>query len=1284
MHRTSVSLLLAGTAFCCSRPASAEMVQPSLTAEGRIVAGAKSIWQKPGYGQLILCIDNDVLCNLFDLFNFGEGDINVVFFMNSGTESTPTGALFRGDVRASPSSEEKLGTYQLDLGLLDNGLVKIESACRLDPGVVPEARAFHFKVPDYMNLRGEYVKGGRTIPFDENASAQFDADELQGAALNLFPEDPGKAFSIRPDDCSEIRIHPHAIVLYAQTNGVTSFRLDIRQASAAGASSEALPNGIDFWDVDGLHLPDYGACRNLVPNPSFEAGFHYWGHPTYTHSAIPLKYAHVYELDGREAHSGSQSLRIRALPMKNPLPLGTFATPFVPDQPYTVSLYAKGSSDDDLSLMVWGRGQRDMLFTNRVVSLAVDRTWKRYEVPFVPRERFCAVYFYAQGPESAGDEEASVWIDDVQIEQGGPTDFVQPPMSAQLASAARGNFLRFGQKPEFKLLLHAPPGTRGTVSLTVEDFFFKTIFEDSFPFVTDLAGGCVVPLDALSDKVATELLRGVFMVSSRFAIEGRERPYQDYFRFSVMDFLENKHRNKNLFNLTYVYSLQAAGPEMERFVERERAVGFGSIAYDFIKFANDLDLSLDEERMRLVEAYGFEVMGRPVLKLHDGEGGEISEENGAIRMQNVKHRIDPTEAELAVFESICARKAARRPWNTLWWFTGESNPGCMPLESHPEAFARFLLATLRGIKKGNPQARVLIEGGPWTMETQHGAAWTERYIQDTRKLDPSAEFDGAACHYYRNFPENPDLDAEAAGFLEMLDRNGCGDWPVYWNEGGNYCPFNIPQEGISPYVVHSANAWYIGPLSYHVGRSERISAAFSARNWLVALKYQDRVACMQDFMTPNRYVDFDFTPRPYEKIPNTLGRILGNASFSQDIRFAPFCRCYVFKEDATGAPIAAIWGHKESVDRWKESPPLYAFDFGELDLVVIDLMENEVDPARDADGRTVLPMSPFPLFIRGRPGDEAELCRAIAGAAAAVADPGVVDIVAFPAAPGEAALVFRNTVSREFHGTARIVLNGVETRWPLQLKPLEEREERVAWGQASPAIGALLDFDCAYDVEGGRSGSIANPAMLLTDNAGPAVGAWDQPAEWKDLPAVDLGSGLSMKASIAQGHLLVALESRDPGRAAEDVFAGTGLYVDPFDDPGAWTATRAARQDVAVFEFIKTQPGSLAAMCHFVQGTQAGSGSGYLVPGQVQKRIRVAAFSEAGTASMVFAVPQEVLAPLKLEPGRRFGLNLSVPVKGGGWDTLAPVQDFESPAEPGEIRFVRVLVCTEDTGSATE
>ncbi len=1260
-----------------SESASVDIQQPIFTPNGTIVCGAKSVWRKASWSNILMCIDNDAICTLFEIFNFGKGDINPVFFMNIKENLIGNSSEFTADVRDWTDSDKKLGTYKLSMSLLEDGMIRVESKCLLDVPALQKTRYSKFEFPPYMILSGEYVKGEKTISFDEKKTISFSGDDLKGAAIRFFPGSNQKSFTIFPEGCSEVRITPNAITFYANQDGIMMFLLDIRGTQTTQDTSGLSPNGIDFWEIDKLRLPDYGAAKNLILNPSFEAGLRYWGYPCFAESLIPLKYQNFYELDDKEFHTGSHSLRIKALPIRCPLPLGPFAIPFVSGKQYTLSFYAKGSCEKELVVSLWGRQLRHGdEFIQKIPPFSINNEWKRYTTALVPDDRFGGIYFRAQLMSAASDQqEECVWIDDIQLEDGSLTDFTQPPVAAQMVSAARGNFLRFGQEPDFNLLIQSRPNIEGTVSLSVEDFFFKKIFEDTYRFKTDDTGKSSVRLDKLSNNIFKDKLRGVFAVSSVFTIDGEDRPFKDYFRFSVMDFLDNTHKNKNLFALFYVYSLQDGGPDMERFLERERAIGFGSFACDFGSFANDLDYALDKERMQLVEKYRIEPMGRGVLKLHNGIGGEISEENGKIKMINVKTMLNPTDEQLAEFENICAVKARNRPWNKIWWFTGESNPGCMPLEGNPDAFAKFLLATCRGIKKGNPEAKVLIEGGPWSMDPECGTKWVERYIQDTKRLDPNAQFDGAACHHYRNFPENPDVDSDIAAFLAMLDRNGCGSWPFYINEGGNYCPFNIPQEGVSPYICHSANAWYFGPLSYHIGRAERIASAFSARNWLVALKYQDRVACMQDFAQPNRYMDFDFTPRVYDKMPNTLGRLLGNASFYKDIRFAPYVRCYAFKEDKTGSPIAAIWGHKESVDRWKENPPLYKFDFGTQDLKFIDLMENEVSYPKDSDGRTVIPMSPFPLFIKGKPGTEQELCNAIANGVAASAEVDAVDVSAFPMASGNASVIFKNPVSKELRKELKIVLNGAESKLSLQLPPLGQKEETISLQQASLEYDKPLPFDFSCSVNGAKAKLISGRYMLLKNNSHPALRVDGNPSDWKSLPAIDLGGSVLARATVSDGNLLVALEVNGESLAAEDVFSGVGLYIDPFGKTDQWYLPRVVTQDLAVFEFIKTPEGPLAAFCHFVQGTQAGSGTSYLISGGIQKRIAVKTSVSNDSTFMVFSVPQEVLSPLLLKSGSRFGMNIAVPLQKKGIKTLAPIRDFMNPVQPGEIFLVTVIVC---------
>lgn len=1274
-----IILLLVAMVIALPAVGSVEIERSKLSKAGLIVNGSRSIRQaitKPPYTPLTVSLGADDRCTGGENFDFGAGGINPLFFLNKKEEFDGKSTVFTADVRASQASDKKLGTYRMSLTLLESGLARVETKCVLDSPGVLKNRFYHFRIPEYMDVSGEYTKDGKVEPFDANSRATFSGEELKGLKFVFFPEQEAMKFSILPERCSKVVLGGNQVLtFYAAEDGAMSFLVDISGKKVETPASETAPNGVNVWDADKLHWPDFAASGgNLVLNPSFEAGLRYWTYRTFADAAIPLKYQDIYALDSEVAHSGSHSLRIRALPVTNPLPLGTNVLPVEPGEKYTLSFWAKGTEGQKLILNVDGRAKLTMPFDGPA-SFEVSKDWKRYELSFVPKSSFCALYFRAKLAGVPGEDEAFVWVDDVQVEKGGMTDLAQPPISVQLLSTARGNFLEFGQAPDFRLAIKSKPEVKGSVSLSVEDFFFREIFKGDYKFTTDKEGRATIPLDDLSKKVSKEELRGVFSVSAKFKTDGEQRPFTDFFRFSVMNFLENKHKNKNLFNVMAAYTLQPGGPDMERFLAHERAVGIGSVSYDFLSFANDLDYALDEERVKLLEKYGMEQLGRTVVSIHSGKGGVISERNGALKMENITQRINPSEEDLATFESICAEKARSRPWNKIWFFSAESNPGYMPLVADRESFAKFLLATNRGIKKGNPDAKVLIEGGPWTIAPATGIKWVEEYIQDTKKLDPSAKFDGAAGHFYCNSPESYDLDANVGEMLRMLDRNGHPDWPLYLNEGSNFAPMNIPSEGISPYIVHSINSWYIGPLSYHMGRAERTSAALSARAWLVALKYQDRVKSLNDFGTPSRYMDIDFTPRAFDKIPNTLGRILGDASFSQDIRFAPFCRAYLFKDDKTGAPVAAIWGHKESVDRWKESPPLIKFNFGDQKLQFIDLMENPVEFPKDAAGRTTIPMSPFPLFIKGEPGTEKELAAAIANPVVGVVESGDVQVSAFPNFDGKASWVFKNLVSRALNFKAQVTLNGEESKLALSLPPLGSKEEEVVSSQ-TPGFGTLQMFEAQYVIEEGKPSQIAGGYLLLNEETS-AITVDGDLSDWRDVPMTDLGEGVSLGVVFEGKRIILAIRANQESRPAEDALSGVGLYLDPLIKTGAWTEPRTVAGiagELGVYEILKSKEGGMVAWCRFSQGLLAGMDKELMIAGQIQKLITVKTGSADGVACLEIELPEKIFAPLTLVPGSRFGLNVSVPGKSGGSRTLAPIAGFKNPSEPGEISMAMVIL----------
>ena len=313
-------------------------------------------------------------------------------------------------------------------------------------------------------------------------------------------------------------------------------------------------------------------------------------------------------------------------------------------------------------------------------------------------------------------------------------------------------------------------------------------------------------------------------------------------------------------------------------------------------------------------------------------------------------------------------------------------------------------------------------------------------------------------------------------------------------------------------------------------------------------------------------------------------------------------------------------------------------------------------------------MSPFPLFIKGQPGTEEALCAAISNGIAA-SDAGTVQIFAYPTAAGQAAVIFKNPVAKEFKGQAKLTLNGVESKVPLELSALGQKQETLGVRPTSFEYGKLLPFDFSYSVNGAAAKQISGSYMLLKNNPGLSVEG--NISDWKALLATDCGEGILVRTAVSNGNLLMAVEAKGQN---PDIFAGTGLYIDPFGKMDQWYLPWAVTQDLAVFEFVKSADGSLAAYCHYVQGTQAGSGSSYLVMGGIQKRITVKTFKSDDAAWLVFSVPQEVLSPLILKPDNRFGLNLAVPLK-NGVRTLAPIRGFKKAAEPGEIFFVMGIVC---------
>jgi len=1240
---------------------------PVMLPSGQINCGAKSVGLKQGYGELQVVLDGDILFRTESLFNFGHGTTAACHFKEKGQEvDTAAGtAVFTADIPRKNGSAEIIGQFELSLAIVKPGLIEVSSWYELSkPDVKVAYDSFHMILPAVFMEGTPLIVDGRPCLFDQaNREQNPPANSIvwmPGTAKELvfFPAatDRNRNFTLRIEQAGAIQISEGTLMIRPDGKRIR-FTLDFRKVHEGAKPSADYYSGIDFWKLDRLHLYPYTAFKNRLPNPSFEAGLQYYQYKTFG-SFLPLRYTWLYKLDNQEAKFGRSSLLVRAIKGKENFSVGTFAMPVDSGQRYTFSFYAKGDLPKGLSLVMQGRTENAPDLFDKTYGFALTNTWQRYQHSFTAKKLFAAIYLYGVLADACPESEGRIWVDGLQLEEGDMTEFVQCPVQGQLVGARDDNFYKPDDRLNLALNLSVAPGTTGRVALAVTDFFDQPVWKGRYSFGADSNGLANIPLP-LEDMKRT----GIFVVKADYEPAGGV-PFTDYFRFAVMPWLENKHKNKNIFGNCYGAGPQMCGPDTERFLEREMKIGIGSTCY--IE-------AIGEDRMALLNKYGIAHMGATMMHALADDREEI--------LNEIRNKTEATDQDIAAFEELCYQKAKEKPWFTTWFFSGESNPGMKPLVDHPETFAKYLIATYRGVKRFNKDATVLIEGGPCDMSPKWGIQYVEDYI---RSVGGRVKFDAVGAHTYRTSPENPDLDSDTASLLQMLKKNNYDHVGVYWNEGMSYFNYNFPMFGMTPYKGNSGDPWYIGPLSYHMGWSEKIAAAFYARSWLVALKYQDRIRCAMGWQQRQTHMDLKLTPRALQKAANTLGHLLGNAVFREDIRFAPNSRCYLF-EDETKRPIAALWSYIPLVDRGKMKAPEAIFNFGGLNPVFLDLMEQPCEFRGDKDQNNILPVSPFPLFIIGKPGESDRLAAAIRkgkllGEQAAYDFP--VEAIVSSLDDQCITLGFINRLSSAFEGQAAVTVTGQSQRLELMIPALETRAEKIpfaasaAQGQFPLTVSGLITGAC-----GAKPFEFAIPVIMAGrppagagaptgDGVANGAGAKGTLVNWTGIPRIPLTN--TFGKTVAPGadkpaeakaflqivhdatNLYIAVDARDSafflgGKApiknqwqndSIQLFIYTlidGLVI----KDGAGDAF--SENNTYLYDFIP-QDGSETVIAYrrFAPSVQAASGPASPKANEIDKKIQ-ARYARTGDGwCCEMAIPRDSLVPVNLGKGASFGLNVAV------------------------------------------
>lgn len=726
---------------------------------------------------------------------------------------------------------------------------------------------------------------------------------------------------------------------------------------------------IDFWEDDRLNVAECTQCLNMLSNPSFEAGFRYYTFSPAIGTYIP-GYEDKYLIDENVSKFGTSSLKILALSPTHGFTfdnIRSFAYPVISGGKYTLSFYAK-STHSNITLKV--THMSDSAFAKEKQptitgpsTFELTKNWKRYSVTIKSHSTGYGFSFNVLDNVEGG----AIWLDGLQLEEGeNATEYTEPPVCAILTTSDSKNFLQPNEKINGKLLIKTTkPNQKGTVSVTAKDFLYNETEIGSFTFKTDAHATTELslPLDKLYFGK-----KGIFIVKAEISLENSNNVIIDYFRFSIMKKMKGVHRNRKILGYH-----QLVIPTYKAAMQRWHDIGLGSVNYFYYNFHNKLLFDI-------LKKYGIEdtsaqqrnhwgksrsIIIEPNGPSNDGQPGDI------VLIKDIETWEKMTPAREKLVEQAAFKYAKFYYWRHNFFFAGEMHGYKMLDEDNYDEMAKFLIAWAKGVKKASAKNNVYLEGGAANVSA--GKALTENLLRATNKIDPNFRFDRFAVHAYGH-PENEELDDLLVGFMDVLDRNGYPDAPVYLNEGGYFAPYVLPEWGLTPYRPYLMDHYHLWAISYDMGWGERVSAALTIRDWLLALKYQDRIKQF-NMWRPFIYLDCDLKPMAIQKAANTIANLLGNASFKKEIIFSAKSKAYVFEDD-NKTPIAVVWGYMSEVETGHQNPLLLTLNTGGEIVEVLDIMENSRE-VTTANVTMELPLSPFPVFLKGKKGHTEELINVI-------------------------------------------------------------------------------------------------------------------------------------------------------------------------------------------------------------------------------------------------------------------------------------------------------------------
>jgi len=859
------------------------------------------------------------------------------------------------------------------------------------------------------SLAGETIRiDEKEIPLPAESSGGKPPVLFSGPAASAvyFSNDESRKLALSFLEAGDIALRdgggnaPGVVLSLAPKNGRIAFEMPLDEPEDARSSGEKYA-GVDFWAADKLKMPQFKLSKNLVQNSGFEEGLKYWEWATLgALTAMRLGEPYLIEEGG---YSGKKCLKILGEKDQFPAAITTFAIPVVPGDKYTFSFHAKADRDGVVLesqnfSAVWPKfpGCKSFRLTTE---------WKRYSVSFEAPNGLLIAGFGLRNPPY----DCAVWVDAVQVEKGPLTDYEEKPFGVGIVTARRDNFFEPGETIAAAIALRGSGS--GTVTVKVTDFFDSIVKEETVPFTIGETGQDRIPLPWMEGLPA-----GIYVVELSLQA-GNGYALRDFDRIAVMPSAAGLPGKHSIFFCAGSPGFSRL-PNWKRSLERYRHLGIGSM------YTHNIETP---ELIKAIQAAGIFYF----CSIFD-KTGEVSGE------WNLKTDFHRTPEELAVIEETAYQRAKASPELSVWKTLNE--PGWVYQDNMEEMkkVVECLAAARKGILRANPKALIL-SPDPANMYPTGGIQYLDTFL----KAEGKTVCDIIAIHPYRLVPEHPDLDADTAAFIKMLDAHGYhGD--IWFDEALMHSNYTIPAYDFDAH--RGAGSPRAGALSYHIGWGEHISFAYIMRTWLVGLKYADRVKLFMDWglgVEPGSYLDINMVPFAKSFAVNVLSRLLGNADFHSDLDLGRDIRGYLF-QDGDKRPVAAIWTCNEILDHEGRPGPKMDLSTVPAGVEFIDCMGKTIPRPPENE----IALSSFPLFLRGTPDSLASLRDGLGKARVGSGEVNTVEVSARVVTPTQIEIGVRNILSRPVGGNMKVLdgdaelfnkpisIPGKETwKFPVALRP---------------------------------------------------------------------------------------------------------------------------------------------------------------------------------------------------------------------------------------------------------